>query len=109
MGKHCRDCRFAKCKPFSGEIVWNARVRKRRHMGELGALMDSTRFHPKPLTVGPVRCTKGCWIYFKDPGSKQQPTTEKTIVSVRNLLRKDNMLGHMAQVCEHFDDMREDE
>ena len=109
MGKHCRDCKFAKCKPFSGLLRWNDRVRDRKRPGKLGALMDITRFHPNPITVGPVRCTKGCWIYFKDPGSTKQATTEKTVASVRNLLRKDNMMGRMAQVCAHFDDMTEDE
>lgn len=106
MPKHCRDCRFAVCKPFKGRMVFNDRVRNKG--GGLGIYLDSTRLTENPATFGPVRCAKGCWIYKNDARTPKKEPHEKTVSTVYNIMLSVNTLGKMAEICEYFDDMREE-
>jgi len=105
---HCRDCRHARVKPFVGKLVWGDWMRNTK--GGLGVFFDSTYLITNERSVGPVRCAKRCWTYHKHKDSSEdRPAEEKMIKSVERILGKDNVLGKMAQVCQFFDDMREEE
>lgn len=105
--KHCRDCRFAVCKPFSGRMVWNDRVRN--HDGGLGVYLDSTKLWYNPKKVRTVRCSKGQWVYKNDSRTPGRPARAKTVAHVENLMLPINALGKMAEDCPYFEDMREEE
>lgn len=103
--KHCRDCRFAKCKPFTGKMVWNDRMRNKSD--DLGVLFDLTAMTQNSAVLGPVRCSMDQWEFHGKAELKRKVRTLRTVATVRNIMLPENNMGKMAKTCQYFDDMGE--
>lgn len=96
MPKHCSFCKFAVVKPFRGEFLL-----EEDRLNDY-TLLDRTQY------VGPVRCKKKQWGVIVRSASLNKGK-EKTVASTMFFTPKRNKLGHKAETCGFFDDMREDE